>query len=59
MKQQKSEMFFDKTRNITKAKKIKQAHALKNYANTYNVEILNSFNPDYNSKILNLKLKTN
>ena len=36
----------------------KREHAFKDYASTYNVEILNSFNPDvHNFKILNLQLK--
>ena len=41
----KPEKFFDKTKTTKKAKITKQAHAFKNYAHTYNVEILNSFYP--------------
>ena len=35
----------------------KRAHAFKGYASTYNVEILNSFNPELHVKILSLQLK--
>ena len=35
----------------------KQKHAFRGYASTYNVEILNYFNPELNLKILNLRLK--
>ena len=35
----------------------KQKHAFRGYASTYNVEILNYFNPELNLKILNLQLK--
>ena len=35
----------------------KQKHAFRGFASTYNVEILNYFNPELNLKILNLQLK--
>ena len=38
-------------------KTTKQKHAFTGYARTYNVEIVNSFNPNYNLMILNLQLK--
>ena len=38
---------------------IKREHAFEGFASTYNVEILNSLNPKYNLKVLNLQLKLN
>ena len=38
-------------------KTTKQEHAFKGYASTYNVEILNYCNVNYDLKILNLQLK--
>ena len=35
----------------------KQEHAFKGLADTYNIEILNYFDMNYNLKILNLQLK--
>ena len=35
----------------------KWEHAFKGFASTHNVEILISFNPNYNLRILNLQLK--
>ena len=48
----KSADFSDETRTIKKVKITKRAHDIKNYAHSYNVEILNP-------KILNLHLKIN
>ena len=42
--------FFDQTKTIKKAKATKQPHAFKNYTQTYNVEILNSFYPELQLK---------
>ena len=41
---------FDTANAIRKAKIAKQAHAFKNYARTYNFEILNSFYPELQLK---------
>ena len=41
---------FDKANAIRKAKIATQAHAFKNYARTYNFEILNSFYPELQLK---------
>ena len=50
---QKSDHFLNE-----KSIKIKKGeHAFKEYASTYNVQILNSFNPELQLKILNLQLK--
>ena len=41
--------WYKKSENFSKEKNLKitkQAHAFKCYANSYNVEILNSFNPE-------------
>ena len=45
-----SETFLD-------AKITKRSHAYTGYGKTYSVEILNSFNPERQLKILNLQLK--
>lgn len=37
---------MDKIKTIKESKRAKSAHAFKNYAHTYNVEVLNSFNPE-------------
>ena len=37
---------MDKIKTIKESKIAKSAYAFKNYAHTYNVEILNSFNPE-------------
>ena len=57
MKQNKSKKFLnEKNLNITK-----QANAFKGYASSYNVEILNSFNPELQRKDTEstIKKKTN
>ena len=41
----KPESFFDETKSITKVKLTKWAHAFEDYALSYNVAILTSFNP--------------
>ena len=55
MKQKTSENFLNK-KNV---KITKRAHAFKDYASSYNVDILNSFNPELQLKELNLQLKIN
>ena len=40
-----------------KSKIIKRAHAFKNCAHTYTVEILNSFNPELQLKITEFAIK--
>ena len=45
--------------NEKNGKITKRAHAFKGYASSYNVEILNFFNPELQLKILNLQLKIN
>ena len=40
------------------AKIIKRAHVFKNYAHTYNVEILNFFNPDLQFKNTEVAIKS-
>ena len=49
MKQRKT-IFFDETKTIRKAKIQKQSHAYKDYASTYNVENLRSYNPELQHK---------
>ena len=44
------EKFVEETMNIKKEKNSKQSHAFKGYVYTYNVEILNSFNPELQLK---------
>ena len=41
----KSEHFFDKKENIKISKITKRSYAYKGYASTFNVDIINSFNP--------------
>ena len=41
---QKKWKFFERKKKVMKI--TKREHAFKDYASTYNVEILNSFNPD-------------
>ena len=40
----KPEIFFYETKTLEKAKRTRQADVFKNYAHTYNVEVLDSFN---------------
>ena len=42
--------FFSWKKDYKKVKKAKLAHAFNNYAHTYNVETLNSFNPELHLK---------
>ena len=39
-----TEIFFDETKTVKKAKIMKESHAYRGHASTYNVEISNSFN---------------
>ena len=45
--------------NEKNVKITKQSHAFKDYASTYHIEFLNSFDLSYNLKILNMQLKVN
>ena len=53
-------LYIDKkTENFLNKKKVKVAkgeHAFKGFASTYNIKILNSFNSEFNLKMLNLEL---
>ena len=53
-------LYIDKkTENFLNKKNVKVAkgeHAFKGFASTYNIKILNSFNPEFNLKMLNLEL---
>ena len=50
MKQQNLNFFPNETKTIIKAKRTKQSHAFENYFPTYNVKIMNSFNPELQLK---------
>ena len=45
--------------NEKNTKTTKREHAFKGYANTYNVEILNSFNPELQLKVTESAIKSN
>lgn len=49
----KPENIFDETKTAKNAKITKHAHAFKNHVNTYTFEILSSFNPELQLKVLN------
>ena len=53
----KPEFFFHGTKAIKRSKITKKAHAFKSYAYTYNVEILNSFNPELEFKYIKSTIK--
>ena len=51
--------FFWRNKDYKKANITKGANAFKNQAESYNVESLNSFNPELQLKLMNLRLKVN
>ena len=53
----KTEIVFDEKKSRKKAKITKRAQPFKNYAHSYNVEILNSFNPELHLKNTELAIK--
>ena len=50
---------FGETKIIKKLKRKKQGHVFKNYACTYNLEILKFFNPELQLKSTNSTIKNN
>ena len=53
----KTESFFDETKTVKKMKLTKRAHTFKNYALSYNAEILTSFNPKLQHKNIEFAIK--
>ena len=51
--------FFDEKKNYKKAKITKRAYTFKNYAYSYNVEIMIFFNSEQHLTIPNSQLKIN